>query len=228
MIATVAGSTRPAGSASSATNSETVNGMPATTPAARTCPRRTPSGRRPNPHRSASSTATAIPSGLPTIRETRIPSPSRPVTASASACPESRTPAFASAKSGTITKLDQGSSSASARAKGETVSLDRRARSSHWAASASGGTGSSRVRSAIRRASSRTCRGRWNATAGVRNASTTPASVGAIPPTSSATHDATPRATYTSGARTPIRHSDAYATKSTNATSSGTGSTSLA
>jgi hypothetical protein len=69
-----------------------------------------------------------------------------------------------------------------------------------------------------------TCRGRWNATAGVRNAITTPAIVGDTPEASSATQAAAPNATYTTTALTPIRQKSAYVTKMASALTSAAAS----
>ena len=167
------------------------------------------------------STASAIPRGLPTILEARMPSPRRLLAASATRDRTAGRRRWRARRAGPPCSSTRADRSASARASGETASRDRRARSSHCAASASGGSGSSSVRSATRCASALTCRGRWKATAGVRNAMTTPASVGATPPASSATHDASASTTYTTTARTPIRHRTANATKIPSATAEG-------
>ncbi len=121
-----------------------------------------------------------------------MPSATTLVRASPTAPPVSVTPAFASAKSGRITKLDHGSRACSTRASGETASRESQASRSQDVASASGGSGSSTVSSAIRCASSLTVAGRWNGCAGVNRPIATPAIVGWIPARYVAYQSATP------------------------------------
>src|SRR5919108_441713 len=154
---------------------------PPTTLAPTSCTNRTPSGSRPSPVASATEHAPAMPTAFPTMSPRSTPSVIGLVTASPSASGERGTPALARGKSGRITKLVHGNRACSVRASGDTASRDSWASRSQCGASASGGSGSSTVRSAVRRASALTACGRWNGSAGASSPSTTPAIVGGIP-----------------------------------------------
>jgi hypothetical protein len=101
-------------------------------------------------------------------------------------------PAFASAKTGSTTKLDHGCSACSRRVSGDTASRASDESRRHWWASPSGSVGWSSVRSAVSTASRLTAAGDWNGRAGVRSAIATPAIVAWTPDSNTANHTARP------------------------------------
>jgi hypothetical protein len=84
-------------------NSDTVNPMPASPAIPTTWRRPTPGGSSPRPSRVLRRMAPATPTSLPTTSPAVTPSVIREVAASPSRPPVSRTPALASANSGTMT-----------------------------------------------------------------------------------------------------------------------------
>jgi hypothetical protein len=96
-------------------NRATVNPIPASAETPRICRRFTEPGRRPTPKRTARVIASVIPTVLPTMRATTIAHVTRLDAAARSASGPSRMPAFASANSGTMTKLAARCSGASTR-----------------------------------------------------------------------------------------------------------------
>lgn len=88
---------------SSATNNDTVNGMPAAAATPITCLQLTPRGSRARPIRTANPLAIEIPSVLPRTLAATIATATRLVAPAASAWPVNGTPALDSAKRGTTT-----------------------------------------------------------------------------------------------------------------------------
>ncbi len=191
-----------------ATNRLTVNGAPA----ARAAPdQRAPVERRPGgaPGRPPREEAPARDAEQFADRGAAATSATISSTAASSdhATEVDRTPAFASAKAGRTKRLTHGKSACSIRASGDTASVDRRDSSSQRPASASGGSGSSLVSSAIRRAAALTAAGRWNGRAGARTPKAAPASAGWTPPPYANTQISAPRAMYGARERTCSRSS---------------------
>ena len=171
--------------ARSTMKSETVKPMPVRAAPPSTSAGPTPRGSSPRRARAAARLVAPTPISLPTTRPRMTPRPTVEVHASRRAPPSISTPAFASAKSGTTTKLVQGCRSSCSRSLGDT------ARSTlSLAERASAGTGDWRkafVSAAACSTSSR--RGGYTAMA---TAIRTPAMAGWTPDSSIAAHSTAP------------------------------------
>ena len=86
----------------------TVNPIPARSPMPKTCLHETPEGNWPNPIRTASHVMKRMPMGLPTSRAIATPTVTGLAIASDRVAAVKTTPAFASAKTGRMTKLTHG------------------------------------------------------------------------------------------------------------------------
>jgi hypothetical protein len=206
-IATLARSWRSGASSNArpATNTDTVNPMPATALTLTTPGQPAPSGSAPSRSRVASQANAVMPTSLPATSPTTIPAPSGVVNASATLPALIGTPALARANSGTTTKLVHGWRRCSSHS---TTDTESRASTTVCRAASYDDTSAS--------SSASTSSGWRTGRVGAISPSTTPTRVAWMPDSWTASHSAAPTTVYGRNDRTPPHRSAATTPTSPN------------